>query len=256
MKKLIVGNWKMNLNVHEASLYLAKLAKLITAHRSVEAVLCPTFLALQTLSLQINHRQFKLGAQNCYWRDFGAFTGEVSVTQLRGLAQYVLVGHSERRYVFGETDRDVRFKTQAVLRNGLTPIVCVGETQFERAEGDTDHVISDQVVSGLLNVGTDEIDQVVVAYEPVWAIGNGEYADPRDVEKVVSLIRSQVNHLFGRDASRAVRILYGGSVDAGNAPIFLNVKGVDGLLVGSASLNAHEFKQIIDSAAKVAKEKS
>lgn len=253
-KKLIVANWKMNFNVHESSLYVTKLAEMIPTRRDVEVVLCPSLLALQPLSLQVNHRQFKLGSQNCYWRDDGAFTGEISATQLRGLAQYVLVGHSERRLIFGETDRDVRFKAQATLRNGLSPIVCIGETQFEREEGDTEHVLSDQLVSGLLNVGSDEISEVVIAYEPVWAIGAGEWPEVGDIERVTTLIRDQVAHLFGRAAGRDVRILYGGSVNAKNAQVFLNTKGVDGLLVGGASLNANEFSQIVDIAYQTTKD--
>ncbi len=133
-KSLIVGNWKMHHNVHNASLLLHKLEKEVKSHTTVETVLCPTVLGLQSLSLQINHRKFKLGAQNCYWRDEGAYTGEVSASQLRGLVDYVLVGHSERRYVFGELDKDIRHKVQAVVRNNMKPILCVGETTAQDVE--------------------------------------------------------------------------------------------------------------------------
>lgn len=253
MKKYIIGNWKMNLNVHESSLFVAKLAQDVSIHRNVETVVCPSFLALQPLSLQVNHRQIKLGAQDCYWRDEGAFTGEVSATQLRGLAQYVLVGHSERRNIFGEDDREIRFKVQAALRNGLRPVLCVGETQFERDEGDTRHVINDHVASGLLNVDSDQIKDVLIAYEPVWAIGSGQAADLEDIKHAVGLIRAQVEHMFGARSAEDVPILYGGSVKLDNAKSILDLENIDGLLVGGASLIAPEFVGMVDIAAELSK---
>lgn len=253
MKKLIVGNWKMNLDVSQSSLYVAKLADKIQMRRDVEVVLCPSLLALQPLSLQVNHRQFKLGAQNCYWRDSGAFTGEVAASMLRGLAQYVLVGHSERRHVFGETDRDIRFKVEAVLRNSMWPILCVGETSFDRSEGDTVHVLNDQVVSGLLNVGSDEISEVVIAYEPVWAIGADKPATTEQAAEAVDIIRTQVSQLYGKSAGQSIRILYGGSVNQSNTKSFLQTKGIDGLLIGGASLNAEQFSEITNLAYEITK---
>jgi triosephosphate isomerase len=253
-KKYIIGNWKMNLNVHEASLFVTKLAQDVPTRRDVETVICPSFIALQPLSLQINHRQMKLGAQDCYWRDSGAFTGEVSATQLRGLAQYVLVGHSERRNVFGEDDREIRFKVQAALRNGLTPVLCVGETEFERDEGDTRHVLNDHVAGGLLNVGSDQMNDVVIAYEPVWAIGSGRTPKPNEIETAIELIRSQVAHMFGRNVAKNVPVLYGGSVNLTNARVILSIKGVDGLLIGGASLIAPEFAGMVEIASEIAKE--
>ncbi|MGE5310010.1 MAG: triose-phosphate isomerase [Sphaerimonospora mesophila] len=254
MKKYIIGNWKMNLNVHEASLYVAKLAQDVPVHRDVETVICPSFLALQPLSLQVNHRQLKLGAQDCYWRDEGAFTGEISATQLRGLAQFVLVGHSERRNIFDEDDREIRFKVQAALRNGLRPVLCVGETQLEREEDATKHVLNDQVVSGLLNVDSDQIGDVVIAYEPVWAIGNGQTAEIDDIKQAVGLIRAQVGHMFGKKAAATVPILYGGSVNLDNARSILAVDNVDGLLIGTASLVAPEFAGMVSAANECARE--
>ncbi len=254
MKKYIIGNWKMNLNVHEASLYVSKLSQTVPIRNSVETVICPSFLALQPISLQIKHRQIKLGAQDCYWRDDGAFTGEVSATQLRGLTQYVLVGHSERRNIFGEDDREIRFKVQAALRNGIKPILCVGETEFERGEGDTKHVLGDQVVSGLLNVDSDQLEDVLVAYEPVWAIGSGKSAQPEDIFEAVSLIRAQIGHMFGKKMAEKVPILYGGSANLTNAGIILSIDGVDGLLIGGASLIAPEFAGMVDVAGDIAKE--
>lgn len=242
-KKLIVGNWKMNLNTHEASLYLHKLAGMVKVRRDVEVVLAPTLLALQSLSLQVDHRQFKLAVQNLYWRDHGAFTGEVSAAQLHGIVQYAIVGHSERRHVFYESDKDTRNKVQAALRNRITPILCIGETASERAWGETNDVIHDQLIGGLANVTSDELEHIVIAYEPVWAIGTGDNAVPRDVEAAVKAIRGQIKHLYGAAASKSVRVLYGGSVKAASAADYLAIEGVNGLLVGGASLDAHEFTE-------------
>lgn len=249
-KKLIVGNWKMNLNMHEASLLVHSLAKEIPIHRDVEVVLCPNLLTLQSLSLQINHRQFKLGAQNAYWRDHGAFTGEVSATMLHGLVKYILVGHSERRHIFHEHDKDIRHKVQAVVRNRMTPILCVGETAAERTDGETLHVLHDQIVSGLLNVTSEEVADIVIAYEPVWAIGTGNSASPHDVQAAIDVIRKQVASLYGKKAAETVRVLYGGSVSTDNAGDYLSVRGVDGLLIGGTSLKAHDFASIVKTAHK------
>lgn len=247
-KKLIVGNWKMYFTTGQASLYLHKLEKQAPSYRDVEVVLCPNLLTLQSLSLQVNHRKFRLGAQNCYWRDEGAFTGEVSATMMRGLVHYVIVGHSERRHIFGETDKDIAQKVQAVLRNGMKPILCVGETKQQRNEGETAHVIHDQVTAGLANVTSEEIQDVAIAYEPVWAIGTGDFAKTEDAMTAAKLIRKHVRALFGEQSSEALRALYGGSVDAQNASGFLQTPGIDGLLVGGASLKAKVFTAIIEAA--------
>jgi triosephosphate isomerase len=252
-KALIIGNWKMNLGVHEASLYVHKLAKAVKPHRNVEVILAPTLLALQTLSLQVNFRQFKLAVQNFYWRDHGAFTGEVSATQLRGIVQYALVGHSERRHIFHENDKDTRAKVQAAIRNGITPVLCVGETASERAIGETQDVIHDQLIGGLANITSEELTDVVIAYEPVWAIGTGNSAKPTDVIDAVRAIRNQLKHLYGVKASQDVPVLYGGSVTAESAADYLSLKDVDGLLVGGASLDADTFAMIVEKAHKAKK---
>lgn len=249
-KKLIVGNWKMNLNTHEASLYVHRLSERIKIHRDVEVVLAPTLLALQSLSLQVNRRQFKLAVQNLYWRDSGAFTGEVSASQLHGVVDYAIVGHSERRHIFGETNKDIRNKVQAAIRNEIKPILCIGETANERLEGETNAVLHDQLVAGLANITSEELTHVTVAYEPVWAIGTGNNAMPDDVKKAVTTIRNQIKHLYGADAAASVRILYGGSVTSDSAADYLAIDGVDGLLIGGASLDAHSFSEIITKAHK------
>jgi len=252
-KKLIIGNWKMNLGVHDASLYLHRLEKLVKVHRNVEIVLAPTMLAVQTLSLQIDRRQFRLAAQNFYHRDFGAYTGEVSAAQLKGVVDYALVGHSERRHIFNEHDKDTRAKVQAAIRNDITPVLCIGETATEHSADETRDVIHDQLAAGLTNVTSEEASDIIVAYEPVWAIGTGINAKPADVTKAVLAIRSQFKHLFGSKVAEEVRILYGGSVNEDNAADYLMLPGIDGLLIGGASLDAHVFSAIIEKAHKNSK---
>ncbi|TWP14892.1 triose-phosphate isomerase [TM7 phylum sp. oral taxon 353] len=249
-KKLIIGNWKMNLNMQEASLYLHKLMEVLKPRRDVEVVVSPTALTLQSLSLQINRRIAKLAAQNCYWRDHGAYTGEVPAAHLRGIADYVLIGHSERRYIFIESDKDIRLKVQAAIRNRLQPILCIGETAQERALGETRDVLADQLTSGLANVTAEELDRVVIAYEPIWAIGTGDNAKPVDVKKATQMIRQHVAHLYGKKAAEEVRILYGGSITVDSAADYLAISGLDGLLVGAASLDIHQFTEIIEKAHK------
>ena len=252
-KKLIIANWKMNFDMHEASLYLHKLSKLAKTHRDVEVVLAPSILTLQSLSLQVNLKQFKLAAQNFYWRDSGTYTGEVSASQLRGIVQYALVGHSERRHIFNENDKDIRNKVAAAIRNNIRPILCVGETAWEHSSGETHDVLHDQLVGGLANVTSEELDQIVIAYEPVWAISAGLNSSPiivlpSDVSLAVRAIRSQIKHLFGDTASESVQVLYGGSVTVDSVADYLTIPGVDGLLVGGASLNANMFSEIIEKA--------
>lgn len=247
-KKIIAGNWKMHLNTNQASLYLHKLDQKVESHRNIEIVLCPSILSLQSLSLQVNHRKFKLGAQNCYWRDEGSFTGEVSASQLRGVVNYVIVGHSDRRHKFGESDIEVRQKVQAVIRNNMKPILCIGETAGERANNETLDVLHGQLVAGLANVTSEEISDVIIAYEPVWAIGTGDNARADEVATTVDIIRHQVESLYGSQAAEAVRIVYGGSVDAHNARDYLALENVDGLLIGGASLKADAFAGIVKQA--------
>jgi triosephosphate isomerase len=248
MGKLIVANWKMHFTVGEASLFLHKLQETVPTYRDVEAVLCPNMLTLQSLSLQVDRRKFKLGAQNCYYQDQGDFTGEVSASMLRSLVSYIIVGHSNRRYIFSEDDKLISLKVQAVLRNNLRPILCVGETKHERVEGETAQVLHDQVMAGLSNVTSEEIERVVIAYEPVWAIGTGDFARVDDAAQAIKLIRKHVDAMFGRKAASKVVVLYGGSVDADNAGAYLAAEGIDGLLIGGASLKAQVFGGIIKRA--------
>ncbi len=247
---LIVGNWKMNLDVHEASLLVKRLHDNVQIHREIEVVLAPSMLALQPISQEIDRRKFKLAAQNAFYKDEGAYTGEVSFTMLRGLVDYVIIGHSERRIYFHETLEVVRDKVQAAIRNGITPILCVGETQHERANGETKRVIHDQLTTAFANLTPDEVEQVVVAYEPVWAISTfgGELAKPDDIKKVIDHIRYQIGEVYGTKLAKDMRVIYGGSVDDHTAGGYLAIDGVDGVLPGNASLNYKKFAGIVDSA--------
>lgn len=249
-KILIVGNWKMHLNTSEASLLVHRLQERIKIHRDIEVVLAPSMLTLQPLSLQIDRRKFRLAAQNAYFRDEGAFTGEVSFTMLRDLVHYVIVGHSERRHIFDETLDTIRDKVSAAFRNEITPILCVGETKTERLDGETKQVLHDQLMSGLSNLTAKEVGQSVIAYEPVWAIGTGDIAAPDKIAVAVDYIRAYVKDVFGVRPAGKIRILYGGSVTPDIISGYLGIQGVDGFLVGGASLNYESFSGIVEAARK------
>jgi triosephosphate isomerase len=212
---------------------------------------------LQPLSLQIDHRKFRLCAQNAYHIDEGAFTGEISFNMLRDLVHYAIVGHSERRYKFNEDLKTVRDKTAAAVRNGIIPILCVGETNQERLDRETMRVLHDQVTTALSNLTAEEVQDIVIAYEPVWALSNGkdfahhEIPTPDVIAKAVTAIRNNVRQLYGRETAENMRVLYGGSVSSSTAGGMLQAKGIDGLLIGGASLNYHEFSSIIDTAYKL-----
>lgn len=250
-KTLIVGNWKMNLNVSQASLLVHRLHENIKIHRDIEVVLAPPMLNLQPLSLQIDRRQFKLAAQNAYHKDEGAYTGEVSFTMLHDLVHFVIVGHSERRHIFDESFDDICAKVAAAFRNNIIPILCVGETKTERLDGLMNQVLHDQVVTALANITTTEVEKLVIAYEPVWAIGTGDVATPSQAEKAARIIKNNIAELYGHDAADKVTILYGGSVTPDTAGGFLRSKGIGGLLVGGASLNYRQFSDIVDIAYRV-----
>ena len=250
MKRLlIVANWKMNLNTSQASLLLHRLHERIKIYRNIEVVLAPSMLVLQPLSLQIDRRKFRLAAQNAYHKDEGAFTGEVSFTQLRDLVHYVIIGHSERRIYFGENLDMIRDKVTAAVRNEITPILCVGETKTEHRAGETKQVLHDQITTALSNLTAREVAKIVIAYEPVWAIStfDGQLAKPSQIEPVFDYIRSQIAALYGKKTSQSTRVLYGGSVDENTARAYMDIDGCDGVLVGGASLNYHKFSEIIKS---------
>jgi len=249
-KPIIAGNWKSNLNHLEAIGLVQKLHYNLRPqdYDAVEVVVCPPFTSLRSVQTLIDGDRIPmgLGAQNCHWEDKGAYTGEIAPPMLSRLkVSYVIVGHSERRALFGETDEIVNKKAKAVIANEMTPIVCVGETLDQREAGTTEAVVSTQVKGSLAGIPADTVATLVVAYEPVWAIGTGRTAQPSDASTVIAWIRRTVGEMAGQPAADGVRIQYGGSVNAGNIAAIMAEKGVDGALVGGASLDAEEFALIV-----------
>ncbi|MBR2587426.1 triose-phosphate isomerase [Candidatus Saccharibacteria bacterium] len=258
MKTYIIGNWKMNFTVGESSLFLHKLLQKVPSYRDIETVVIPSLIAIQSLSLQTDRRKIKLGCQNFYHQDFGAYTGEVSIAQVRSLVDYAIVGHSERRYIFNESDKDIRAKVAAALRGGLTPILCIGETEAERKDGETADVLRDQLLGGLGDVSAEDISKVIVAYEPVWAIsghGKATVASPLDVKDAFKLIRKILKETYGKETAEETALLFGGSVKSTNAESYLLLDDCSGLLIGGASLIASEFTDIIEIAKRVKDER-
>jgi triosephosphate isomerase len=251
-KPLISGNWKMHHNHFEALQLVQKLSYLITAedHDAVDVSVHPPFTDLRTVQTYFMSEKepipIKLGAQHCHWEDKGAFTGEVSPGMLAKLdVEYVIAGHSERRELFQETDDDVRQKVVAILKAGMTPILCCGETLEEREAGSTQSKVQGQVEAGLAGLKADQVGGLVIAYEPIWAIGTGVTATSEDAQAVCAVVRNVVRGRFGDAAADAVRIQYGGSVKPTNAAELMGMPDIDGALVGGASLEAEDFARIV-----------
>ena len=242
---LIAGNWKMNTTVAEARALAKALASTLNGAPGVEVLLCPPFISLTTVGSEISGTTLKLGAQNLHPEPKGAFTGEVSPTMLSGLCDYVIVGHSERRALFGEDDDFVNRKLHAALTHDITPILCVGETLAQRESNTTEEVLTRQVIDGLKDVPPEA--DFVVAYEPVWAIGTGKAASASDAEQAISLIRQTISQQLGEQTAGNTRILYGGSVKSSNISDFITSDDIDGALVGGASLDPDDFSGIVSA---------
>jgi triosephosphate isomerase len=249
---IIAGNWKMNKNVSEAVELVRALREATADVEKVEIVVCPPFVALAAVKEALAVSKIKVGAQNMHWEEKGAFTGEVSAVMLKGLVEYVIIGHSERRQFFGETDESVNKKTKAALAKGLTPIVCVGETLAQYEAGETARVVSSQVRNGLAGLTVEQSQSIVIAYEPVWAIGTGKAATGEGANSVVALnIRGPLSEMFGAALAQSVRVQYGGSVTPTNIVEFMSRPDLDGGLVGGASLKAGDFAEIVKATARV-----
>jgi triosephosphate isomerase len=244
---LIAGNWKMYKTGPEAVATAIKLARLCSNVQDVEVMIAPSFLSLPLVAAKVAGTNIKIGAQNLYFENQGAFTGEVSADMIKAAgAQYVIIGHSERRQYFNETNFSVRKKIQAAITSGLKPVLCIGETKAQRDDKKTFLTLDKQVSDGLKSFDLDELKDLVLAYEPVWAIGTGETASVDQVSQVHRYLRSLLEKLFSKNIADQTRILYGGSVKPENAKGLMGIEDVDGALVGGASLDADKFINIIE----------
>lgn len=249
-KKLIAGNWKMNKTSAEATALVTDVVTAVGKLTDVDIVVCPPFTALESAGKALADSNIRLGAQNMHPEATGAYTGEISAGMLRALfATYVILGHSERRALFAETDAFINQKVHAALKNQLKPILCVGESLAEREGGSTLKVVQTQLEAGLEGVGKDQVSSVVIAYEPVWAIGTGKVATTDQAQEVHAFIRGLLTKNFGEAIAQKVRILYGGSMKPANAPDLLAQKDIDGGLIGGASLEARSFVELVNAAA-------
>lgn len=246
---MIAGNWKMNTTVSEAVELVNEMRPGLDEIANVDKVICPPFISLVTVKELIKGSSIKLGAQNLYFEEKGAYTGEISPLMLADLCEFVIIGHSERRQYFNETGEIVNKKVRAALRAKLKPILCIGESLEENEAGRTEAVIARQLRSSL--AGIDELDGLIIAYEPIWAIGTGKAATGKQANKTIGFIRQNIAQLYNEDLARKMRILYGGSVTADNAAEFINQPEIDGALVGGASLKATQFLSIVKQTSEI-----
>ncbi len=245
-KSLIAGNWKMNKTPYQAQM-LARQIDSIQLDDAVEALICVPAIDLQAVNEVMDDSQLHLGAQNMYYEDHGAFTGEISASMLRDLqVEYVILGHSERRGIFGETDEMIQKKVEAALKAGIRPILCVGETLEEREAGKQEEKVQGQLLSALQGLSHKDLETLVIAYEPIWAIGTGKSASEEDAQEMANFIRQQVSSMLSKAAGDAVRILYGGSVKPENIKAIMAQEDIDGALVGGASLEAASFISLVN----------
>jgi triosephosphate isomerase len=245
----IAGNWKMNTTVAEAERLVLELIDRIDKVEGVEKAVCPPFVSLVSVGMMLEDTSIKLGAQNMYFEASGAYTGEISPLMLKELCEFVILGHSERRWYFKETDDSINKKVKAALANSLKPILCVGERLEENEAGKTWDVVGGQLRAALK--GVEPVTDLVVAYEPVWAIGTGKAATGNQAEDTIAFIRDVVARVWSRKAAEDLRILYGGSVTGANIAEFISRPGIDGALVGGASLKAEDFARIVSQTAEI-----
>ncbi len=248
-RRLIAGNWKMHMTPQETESFIGAFVDRIGSRGDVEVLLIPPFTSLDRAARLLEGTPVAVGAQDLHFEQKGAYTGAISGEMIRASGcRYVLVGHSERRYVFGDADETVGRKLRAALDAGLSPILCVGETHGQRRAGETDNVISGQLAAGLDGVEIGEMGRIAIAYEPVWAIGTGETATPDQAQAVIASIRRRLDERFGDTVAESTRILYGGSVKPENAASLITEPDIDGALVGGASLDPDSFARIVEEA--------
>lgn len=244
-KTILAANWKMHKSMNEARDYARAFLPLVIDETEVEIIICPAYTGLAALQAELPGHSVKLGAQNIFWEASGAYTGEISAAMLLDSGcDYVIIGHSERRHMMGESDTNINRKIKAALENSLTPIFCVGETLPERQNNMAREVVKEQIKKGLNEISLASAD-LVIAYEPVWAIGTGINASADDAQEMIEFIRAQLTALYGEQLAQSICILYGGSVKAENIADFMAKKDIDGALVGGASLNPNDFARIV-----------
>ena len=245
-KKIIAGNWKMNMLPNEAIQFIKELAPLVKNTEN-EVILCVPYIDLFYALLTAQNTNIKIGAQNMHFAENGAYTGEVSGKMLKSInVEYVIIGHSERRQYFNETDETVNKKLKAVFENGLKPIVCVGETLEQREEGKVEEIITNQTKLALDGLTNEQIENTIIAYEPIWAIGTGKTATKEDANDAIKAIRNKIAQIYGQNVADRVIIQYGGSVKSSNAKELFSMSDIDGALVGGASLKSDEFSKIVN----------
>ena len=248
---ILAANWKMNKTVSEALDLVRELRRLVLDVDGAEMVVCPPFVSLTSVADALKATHIKVGAQNMHWEEKGAFTGEVSPVMLKGICDYVVIGHSERRQLFGETDETVNRKVKSALAHGLIPIMAVGESLQQYEAGQTAEVVSSQVRQGLAGITAEQARGIVIAYEPVWAIGTGRAATGAGANSVVALsVRGPLSEMYGEPVAQAIRVQYGGSVTPANIAEFMTMPELDGALVGGASLKANDFAEIVKTTAR------
>ena len=247
-KKIIAGNWKMNKTPSEANALIAEMRDKV-ADAACDVVICPTAVCIPAAAEAAEDSNIQIGAQNVHFAESGAYTGEVSADMLSEVGvKYVIVGHSERRQYFGETDETVNMRAKAAISKGITPIICVGESLTEREQGVTDDIVRRQTKIAFLGISAEQAESAVIAYEPVWAIGTGKTATAEQADEVCGIIRETIKELYGSSVSDKIRIQYGGSMNAKNAAELLSKPNIDGGLIGGASLKAEDFSVIVGAA--------
>jgi triosephosphate isomerase len=252
-KPIIAGNWKMNMTPSECAKLIGDLKPLVK-NAKCDVVVCPPFVDLAAAKEALAGSGIRLGAQNVHWAEKGAYTGEVSVDMLKELGvEYAIIGHSERRQFFGETDEGVNKRARAALAGGITPIVCVGESLEQREAGETEAWVGAQTEAALRDMSGDEVTKIVIAYEPIWAIGTGRTATSEQADETIAVIRGTVKKLYGGTVAEAIRIQYGGSMNPKNAAELMTMSNIDGGLIGGASLKAADFSQVVHYDAQGAK---
>ena len=250
-KPMMAGNWKMNKTPDEAVALAQAIAAAVSVQNDVDCVICPPFVALSAVQAMLAGSSVALGAQNLHWEASGAYTGEVSAPMLKDLVSYVIIGHSERRQYFGETDETVNKKIHAALANGLTPILCVGESLEQNQAGETESFVSGQVKAALAGLRGEQVQSLIIAYEPIWAIGTGLAATAEEAGTTCGVVRGVVAELYGQPVADQTRVLYGGSTNDKNIGEIMQQSDIDGALIGGASLNVESYSAMVSTTAEL-----